>query len=1588
MDNSYGSLSSLKGGIESEYFAHHKIEYFSRIDNGDESHNGSNADDKLLLSTRTCDTQQSISNGDMQKGDGAEGDAVAGSGALGKVASIKSLLSVSNIGSMNTSSSTANMNNVTAPQTPGAERGSSTKDNGTFRSPVAGNTDRFKIAMKSPLASASKRPKTTFITKNNATSDGNAKQSLEYSLLNDLNLDNLDLNVQAAATDDELEVPHWRMKERMKTTGVGLILALNIGTNPPDVIKPIPSAKLQCWMDPSSTSRSKALLKIGELLEAQYARWQGQHRSRIRYKSALDPTIDDLRNLCTTLRRYAKNERVLLHYNGHGVPRPTESGEIWLFDKNHTQYIPFPVTDLKHLVGTPSMVVLDCSGAGAMLPFFVSNDGIQGNDDSNNPVKNVIVLCPTSEHQNLPMNPELPADLFTSCLTTPILIALKWFVRQNPLTCATIDPDSIEHMPGKLNDRKTPLGELNWIFTAITDSIAWNVLTASLFQSLFRQDLMVASMFRNFLLADRILRELNCTPSSLPALPSTCNHPLWQAWDLAVETCLSQLMKEGFIGMNRRAHSYRNEDEENDDDDDSEDMAKGSSNRHQGSSSPALQSGGKEKEKQGISNRHKTFQGAYNISAPFFAEQLTSFEKWLEYAANRVKCGGVILPTPLKQHENFVGMQKMASFMYPGMSQNIESPEQLPVVLQVLLSPTHRVRALVLLRRFLYLGPSAINLALAVGICPYVLRLLQSSIDEYKHLLVGIWSKILFFDHGCKNDLVKDVALPHFIRHLEWDTRSAKNKGTGPSCEDYDVEDSPARQRTMAAVILAAICSNEPLSPFDSSPFILGQNECVRFKLHSTCCGILKTLELGNSADFPPELRMWLCICLGVLCKDNRTAQHESFKIGVHRRLFERMKDECSDVRAAACFALGCMISSTDEGQIIPVDPITSKGPPAKRQPNLGHVVVNNQKVPIALPWQQQQQHQQHQQQPFNSSQAQQEAQSYILSPLPDQLSPRRATSFQAPSKSRDSRCIDRDVIIWNNLLSILEDASPIVRYEASVVLGRLVRKYATTFVAVAKHMNDSEGAEDFLMDLNLKTNSDLKCVSIVWKKVRTLHKSDPHPQVADANTSILRFVNEKQFEHEKENSGDSHLDGCDDDDSHTQSIFKHPRAMSSINLSGDFQRQTQSESLGMRTSSLVSIVENSKVSSQSMSRSVKPSAANGETFLFTKDNYPDGKDSQINSDSDLPKSWFYEWKKELFQEDANLRPDKCGLDPLCEEDAIILHREQRNAKIDARSRQLSEKYAVLRPLPKRKKSVLDVESDEPDEAEIALETEISLKKKSLNLKEKTLISYHGTKMTHLLRFHSYESILAASDGANNISVWNIKQPNTKMKNISNGNAGTVKMTSMSWMNERNHSLLLTGCDDGSVRVWDNVVDNNPDHNDTEAVLATSFYALPELKSSPGPLRGSGLVTEWQQSEGRLIAGGNTNIIRCWDVESEKCSNIIDSQVHESCATSFVTAWDYIHNGHASGGFSGLGPDIMFGGYGDGKIKVFDLRLHVKQGAASSMNSSTRRKKSRLQKEHVHKNWIVNIAYTHSPTKYEVGHMYYFNSFAITDLTY
>ena len=149
--------------------------------------------------------------------------------------------------------------------------------------------------------------------------------------------------------------------------------------------------------------------------------------------------------------------------------------------------------------------------------------------------------------------------------------------------------------------------------------------------------------------------------------------------------------------------------------------------------------------------------------------------------------------------------------------------------LQVLLSQTHRLRALQLLKRYLSLGSYAVNLSLVVGIFPYVLKLLQSPAGEVRQLLVSIWASILGFDPSCRQELVRDKMQGYFIQYL-----LAKEK------------DMPTAQRCMAAFILAEICNG----------YRDGQHSCLQQGLHRTCTGILRsfiepstTIPLGHGMN-------------------------------------------------------------------------------------------------------------------------------------------------------------------------------------------------------------------------------------------------------------------------------------------------------------------------------------------------------------------------------------------------------------------------------------------------------------------------------------------------------------------------------------------------------------------------------------------------------------------------------------------------------------------------------------------------------------------------------------------------------------------
>ncbi|XP_060802739.1 regulatory-associated protein of mTOR [Amyelois transitella] len=595
----------------------------------------------------------------------------------------------------------------------------------------------------------------------------------------------------------------WRVKEKYKTHCVALVLCLNVGVDPPDVVKTQPCARLECWIDPNSLSPSKALESIGHSLQSQYERWQ----PRARYKQSLDPTSDEVKKLCCSLRRNAKDERVLFHYNGHGVPKPTAQGEIWVFNRSYTQYIPLSMYDLQTWMGAPSLYVYDCSNAGVIVDNFSqfaeqhereheaalnakSTEASSGPPPPAVSYRNCIQLAACAAGQSLPMNPELPADLFTACLTTPVKMAMKWFVLRTRGRAAQQDlMDLIDKIPGQVTDRRTMLGELNWIFTAITDTIAWSSLTPELFQQLFRADLLTASLCRNFLLADRIMRSYNCTPVSSPALPSLARHPLWAAWEHTLDLSLAQLPLL----------------------------------------LPAPQ--------------------LYQHS-PFFRDQLSAFQVWLELG----KCSPARPP-----------------------------PEQLPMVLQVLLSTLHRVRALQILCRFLALGAWAVRAVLAVGIFPYMLKLLQAAAPDLRASMVYIWAKIIAVDPTCQVDLVNAKGHKYFLAILQDPT--------------VDIT-----HRTLAAYVLAGIVDNYPA----------GQEAALQGSMISICLEQLgECAGAGEDAgEQQTALQQWACIGVGRLWRGYDAARWAGARDLAHEKLAPALAAGRAELRAAAAFALGCFVAA------------------------------------------------------------------------------------------------------------------------------------------------------------------------------------------------------------------------------------------------------------------------------------------------------------------------------------------------------------------------------------------------------------------------------------------------------------------------------------------------------------------------------------------------------------------------------------------------------------------------------------------------------------------------------------------------------
>ncbi|VDO44874.1 unnamed protein product, partial [Onchocerca flexuosa] len=423
--------------------------------------------------------------------------------------------------------------------------------------------------------------------------------------------------------------------------------------------------------------------------------------------------------------------------------------------------------------------------------------------------KECIHIGACADHELLPMDSRLPADLFTSCILTPIQTSVLWYILKNDLE-DRFPVTIVDKIPGQLSDRRTMLGELNWIFTAITDTIAWSSLPKELFQKLFRLDLLLASVFRSFVLANRVMRENQCHVVSRPSLPSVHSHPLWDAWDYTIDLCLSQM--QGFTTPKQKLWTVAKEIYFSRSSIRHECMFELKLIVHKSIISIGLLID--------VSSQFASVDETDYTHNWFFIEQLQAFEVWLKYGGER--------RTP---------------------------PQQLPVVLQVLLSQVHRVKALELLARFLDLGSWAVGHALSVGVFPYVLKLLQSATKELRPWLAFIWAKILAVETSCQVDLIKDKerGYMYFLTILN-------DPNTNP------------RQKIVPAFVMAALIENN----YKPAQELLTDNRYV-----TLCIELLSDTALRQCR----MLRLWLLIGLGRLWADYDDARWQAIRLAAYERV-------------------------------------------------------------------------------------------------------------------------------------------------------------------------------------------------------------------------------------------------------------------------------------------------------------------------------------------------------------------------------------------------------------------------------------------------------------------------------------------------------------------------------------------------------------------------------------------------------------------------------------------------------------------------------------------------------------------------------
>lgn len=291
------------------------------------------------------------------------------------------------------------------------------------------------------------------------------------------------------------------------------------------------TSSVYCWSKTSTESTSNPQQEIAKAIVTQYQ----QCMPKMALAARVNPTINDFKNSLSKVKLQNSSVRTLFHYASHGGP-DVSSQYIMLHSPDKQSFDHFPIESVLTATDSCSIHILDCDNAGALINSYRSFI----NDKAESGIKmDLFAFFACGTREKLPRSPDLPHDIFTSCMTTPARIALLWHSRHyycfknGPLR--PLSTDFFRSSPNNILD------DISLILHRLVEAMAFEVFPPDLFMRVFRTDSSIAHLAANFFLACRILSFFGVQPKSLPEMPDVSNHPLWHTFDLRLDVALQQL---------------------------------------------------------------------------------------------------------------------------------------------------------------------------------------------------------------------------------------------------------------------------------------------------------------------------------------------------------------------------------------------------------------------------------------------------------------------------------------------------------------------------------------------------------------------------------------------------------------------------------------------------------------------------------------------------------------------------------------------------------------------------------------------------------------------------------------------------------------------------------------------------------------------------------------------------------------------------------------------------------------------------------------------------------------------------------------